>query len=68
MAGDRTRQRRNGTVAPNDPLIAQAAGQLGQVAGREYADELRTAITHEIGSKRNEATLRTVREALVGAQ
>ncbi|EGD58733.1 hypothetical protein Y88_0791 [Novosphingobium nitrogenifigens DSM 19370] len=58
----------NGTVAPNDPLIAQAAGQLGQVAGREYADELRTAITHEIGSKRNEATLRTVREALVGAQ
>ena len=49
-----------GSVAPNDPIVQQAAADLGKATGREYEEQLRTAIAHEIGSKRNETAIRTV--------
>ena len=57
-----------GTITADDPLVQQAAGELGKAVGREYEEQLRTAITREIGSKRNEAAIRTVRGNLTGAQ
>jgi peptidyl-prolyl cis-trans isomerase D len=56
-----------GIVAANDPLVQQAASDLGKATGREYEEQLRTAITHEIGAKRNETAIRTVRANLAGA-
>ncbi|WP_420382817.1 SurA N-terminal domain-containing protein [Novosphingobium sp.] len=55
-----------GTIAANDPMVIQASSDLGKATGREYEQQLRTAITHEIGSKRNETAIRTVRGNLVG--
>jgi len=55
-------------IAPNDPLIQQASSDLGKATGREYEEQLRAAITHAIGSKRNETAIRTVRANLSGAQ
>jgi len=57
-----------GQIAPNDPIIDGASRELAQVAGREYAEELRAAIAKEIGVKRNETALRAVRTQLVGTQ
>jgi len=57
-----------GTIAPGDPLIQQASSDLGKATGREYEEQLRTAITHVIGAKRNESAIRTVRSTLSGAQ
>jgi peptidyl-prolyl cis-trans isomerase D len=57
-----------GTIAPNDPLIQQASSDLGKATGREYEEQLRAAITHAIGAKRNETAIRTVRTTLSGAQ
>jgi len=57
-----------GTIAPNDPMVQQAASDLGKATGREYEEQLRTAITHEIGSKRNEAAIRKVSGNLLGGQ
>ncbi len=57
-----------GQIAPNDPMIDAASRELGQVAGREYAEQLRAAISKEIGVKRNEAGIRAVRTQLTGAQ
>jgi len=56
-----------GTVAPTDPVVVQAAGDLGKATGREYADQLRGAITHEIGSKRNPTAIATVQTDLAGS-
>ena len=55
-----------GTIAANDPMVIQASSDLGKATGSEYEQQLRTAITHEIGSKRNETAIRTVRGNLVG--
>jgi len=55
-----------GTIAANDPMVIQASSDLGKATGREYEEQLRTAITHEIGSKRNETQIRAVRADLVG--
>jgi peptidyl-prolyl cis-trans isomerase D len=57
-----------GTIAANDPMVIQASSDLGKATGREYEEQLRTAITHEIGSKRNETSIRSVRGNLVGGQ
>ena len=57
-----------GTVAPNDPMIQQASTELGKATGHEYEEQLRAAIAHDIGPKRNEAAIRTVRSNLSGAQ
>lgn len=56
-----------GKVAPNDPIVQQAAGDLGKATGREYQEQLRTAIAHEIGAKRNPAAVATVRTNLIGS-
>jgi peptidyl-prolyl cis-trans isomerase D len=56
-----------GTIAANDPMVIQASSDLGKATGREYEEQLRTAITHEIGSKRNEAAIRAARTDLAGA-
>lgn len=56
-----------GKVAPNDPIVQQAAGDLGKATGREYQEQLRAAIAHEIGAKRNPAAVATVRTNLTGS-
>ena len=55
-------------VAANDPVITEAASELGKATGREYADELRAAIAKEIAPRRNESAIRTLRTNLSGAQ
>jgi peptidyl-prolyl cis-trans isomerase D len=57
-----------GTIAPNDPMIQQASAELGKATGHEYEEQLRAAIAHDIGPKRNEAAIRTARSNLTGAQ
>lgn len=53
-------------VAANDPAVAQAAGELAKAVGNEYAAELRSAISKEVGSRRNPAAIAKVRENLTG--
>jgi len=55
-----------GKLAPNDPLVAQARQGLGQLAGREYGEELRTAIRDEVGVERNAKAIAAVRKQLTG--
>lgn len=55
-----------GVVDPKDPLIAVAQRELGQVAGREYADQLRRAIRADVGVKRNETAIKAVSTQLTG--
>lgn len=55
-----------GTVSPADPLIGQAAKELGQITGREYAEAFRRAIRAEVGVTRNEAAIRAVGTQLTG--
>ncbi len=57
-----------GQIAANDPLIQQASSELGKATGREYEEQLRSAIAREIGSTRNATAIRTVRTNLAGAQ
>ena len=57
-----------GTIAANDPMVQQAQSELGKAAGHEYEEQLRSAITREIGSKRNEKAIGTVRSNLAGSQ
>jgi peptidyl-prolyl cis-trans isomerase D len=56
-----------GKLAANDPRTGELARQLGQLAGREYADQFRAALRKELGVDRNPAALRAVRERLVGS-
>lgn len=55
-----------GQVQPNDPILAAAQKELGQITGREYADQLRKAIRAEIGATRNPAAIAGVRSRLDG--
>ena len=55
-----------GKLAATDPLVGQLATQLGQLSGREYAEQFRKALRKEVGVERNPAALRAVRERLVG--
>ena len=55
-----------GTVAANDPLLADTAKELGKLAGNEYADELRVAIRGNVGVKRNETAISAVKAQLGG--
>jgi peptidyl-prolyl cis-trans isomerase D len=55
-----------GKIAANDPAIAGAQRELGKTAGSEYAEALRKAITKEVGVKRNEAALKSLRDQLSG--
>jgi peptidyl-prolyl cis-trans isomerase D len=56
-----------GKIAPGDPVLAQAAQALGQLAGREYSDELRAAMRKELGVERNKNAIDAVRRQLTGA-
>jgi peptidyl-prolyl cis-trans isomerase D len=56
-----------GTLAPNDPLIANAQHDLGEEVGNEYADALRRAIRAEIGATKNPAAFASVKRELSGA-
>ncbi|MFA9200427.1 MAG: peptidyl-prolyl cis-trans isomerase, partial [Cypionkella sp.] len=55
-----------GKIAPNDPLLAQAAASLGQLAGRELGDALRVAIRKEAEVERNAEAIAAVRRQLTG--
>ncbi len=55
-----------GNVAANDPVIAAAQRELGQLAGREYAEALRRAIRAEVGVSRNETAIGAVSRQLTG--
>lgn len=54
-------------LADNDPLVAATARELGDLAGDEYAEALRNAITAEVGAERNAAGIRAVRQQLGGS-
>ena len=56
-----------GNVGAKDPLVAQATSELSNVAGREYADQLRAAIRAEVGEKKNQAGIDAVARQLSGA-
>ncbi|MBV1687121.1 SurA N-terminal domain-containing protein [Novosphingobium sp. G106] len=53
-------------VAANDPFIADAERELGQLAGNEYADGLRRAIRAEVKVERNDKAIKAVRDKLAG--
>lgn len=55
-----------GRIERNDPAIAAAQKELGKVAGSEYSDALRRAITKNVGVKRNEAAIKALSDELSG--
>ena len=55
-----------GTIAANDPLIAQAGPELSAMAGREYADQLRAAVKAEVGVNKHQAGIDAVARQLSG--
>ncbi len=55
-----------GQIAANDPAVAQASHDLGQVLGNEYTDGLRKAIRAEIGATRNAAAFGALKRELGG--
>ena len=55
-----------GKVEPGDPALPALVRELGGLAGREYADQLRTAMRREVGSEKNAAAVRAVRSRLTG--
>ena len=56
-----------GTLAANDPLMAQVGNELGKLSGKEQADALRRAIRVEVKVKRNETAVRSVITQLSGS-
>lgn len=55
-----------GRMAARDPLLAEAGAALGQLAGREYSEQLRVAMREELGVERNPDALEAVRKQLTG--
>jgi peptidyl-prolyl cis-trans isomerase D len=55
-----------GTVAANDPMIAQVKAELSNLAAREQGESLRRAIRTEVKVERNESTIKTVTSTLAG--
>lgn len=55
-----------GALAANDPQVAALVQELGGLSGREYAEQFRRAARAEVGTKKNPAGMRAVRERLVG--
>lgn len=53
-------------LAPNDPLIAQAQAELGQIWGAEYGEQLGAAMRKEVGVERNADAIQAVRRQLLG--
>jgi peptidyl-prolyl cis-trans isomerase D len=57
-----------GKIAEDDPMLAPARDELGELVGREYAEELMRAIRAEVGVTRNETTIAAVKKRLSGDQ
>ncbi len=57
-----------GEVKADDPFLARARIELGQLTGREYVDQLRAAVREAVGVKRNEAAISALRTQLTGGQ
>jgi peptidyl-prolyl cis-trans isomerase D len=57
-----------GAVKADDPFVARARIELGQLTGREYVDELRAAVREAVGVKRNDAAISALRTQLIGGQ
>ena len=55
-----------GVVKQDDPVVMTAAGDLGKASGHEYEEQLRNAITHEMGAKRNQSAIAGVQTQLSG--
>ena len=55
-----------GRIAADDPVLAQASAALGQLAGREYSDQLRVAMREELGVERNADAIAAARRQLTG--
>lgn len=55
-----------GRINADDPLLADAGTALGQLASREYSDQLRVAMREELGVERNPDALEVVRKQLTG--
>jgi len=55
-----------GKVEPGDPALPALTRELGGLAGREYAEQLRTALLREVGAETNAAAVRAVRSRLTG--
>jgi peptidyl-prolyl cis-trans isomerase D len=55
-----------GKADPKDPMLASALKELGQLAGREYTEQLTRAIRTEVGVKRDEPAIRALRTQLSG--
>lgn len=56
-----------GKLADNDPLIAQARKALGPVVGDEYLEQFVKAVEKQIGTSRNPAAVKAVKDQLTGA-
>jgi peptidyl-prolyl cis-trans isomerase D len=55
-----------GKIDRNDPQIASAQRELGRVAGSEYSEALRKAVTKWVGAERNAAALKALSAELAG--
>ena len=55
-----------GAIPANDPEVAQARKDLGQLAGREYADELRRAIREDVGVTRKDSAIKAALAQVTG--
>jgi peptidyl-prolyl cis-trans isomerase D len=55
-----------GKIDRNDPQIASAQRELGRVAGSEYSEALRKAVTKSVGAERNAAALKALSAELAG--
>ena len=55
-----------GKVDPKDPGLARASQELGALAGREYAEQLRRAIRADVGAKTEDANVKALGRQLSG--
>lgn len=55
-----------GKLDRNNPALAGAQRQLGKIAGGEYSEALRKAITKTVTVKRNDAAIQALRDQLSG--
>jgi peptidyl-prolyl cis-trans isomerase D len=55
-----------GQINPADPGVVNAQKELGQIAGREYGEQLARAISSEVGVTRNAAAVTALRKQMSG--
>jgi len=53
-------------LTTKDPLVTMTRNDLGKVAGNEYAEALRKAISREVRVERNQAAIKAFRDELAG--